>query len=54
MQERRLAAATGNPVGIIDDSITTAMPSKTSLFPSADALNTNIRLARITGSISQG
>lgn len=54
MQERRLAAATGNPVGISDDSITTALPSKTSLFPSADALNTNIRLAKITGSISQG
>jgi proline utilization trans-activator len=53
MQERRLAAATGNPPGIPDDAITTPMPCKTSLFSSPDALITNINLARITGQITQ-
>lgn len=54
MQERRLSAATGNPVGILDDHITTKLPSESPGFPPTAALNLNIKLARLTGRIMQG
>ncbi|KAH7138452.1 fungal-specific transcription factor domain-containing protein [Dendryphion nanum] len=53
MQERRLAAATGNPVGIVDDNIITGLPAESAGFPPIAALNTNIKLARLTGDIIQ-
>lgn len=51
---RRIATATGNPPGISDEAISTPLPAKAPGFQSVEALKTNIRLARITGSISQG
>ncbi|OAL48473.1 hypothetical protein IQ07DRAFT_543394 [Pyrenochaeta sp. DS3sAY3a] len=53
MQERRLAAATGNPVGILDGNISTMLPSESPGFPPVAALNVNIKLARLTGQIIQ-
>lgn len=51
---RRLAAATGNPVGILDDNIATSLPTESPGFPPVAALNVNIQLAKITGQIIQG
>jgi proline utilization trans-activator len=53
MATRRLAAATGNPVGILDDSITTDPPTDAAGFPAVAALTLNTNLARITGQILQ-
>ncbi|OHE97723.1 hypothetical protein CORC01_06928 [Colletotrichum orchidophilum] len=51
MQERRLAAATGNPSGILDDVIEIDMPTDSPGFPPALPLRTNIKIARVTGRI---
>lgn len=51
---RRLAAATGQPMSIRDDTITTKTPGKSPGFTAPDALNVNIRLARVTGQIMDG
>ncbi|KAI8313083.1 putative transcriptional regulatory protein [Colletotrichum sp. SAR11_59] len=51
MQERRLAAATGNPSGISDDVIEIEMPIDSPGFPPALPLRTNIKIARVTGRI---
>ncbi|KAH7067311.1 hypothetical protein BKA63DRAFT_424516 [Paraphoma chrysanthemicola] len=53
MQERRLAAATGNPVGILDENITARLPTESAGFPPVAALNINIQLAKMTGRILQ-
>ncbi|KAI9151551.1 Proline utilization trans-activator [Paramyrothecium foliicola] len=53
MQERRLAAATGNPFGVCDELISTSLPQDSPGFPSASTLNFNIGVARITGDIIQ-
>ncbi|KAK1994784.1 hypothetical protein LX36DRAFT_613646 [Colletotrichum falcatum] len=53
MQERRLAAATGNPSGILDEAIEVEMPRDSPGFPAALPLRTNIKIARITGRILQ-
>ncbi|KAH9879371.1 hypothetical protein J1614_002810 [Plenodomus biglobosus] len=53
MQERRLAAATGNPVGVLDENITTDRPTDAAGFPAVAALDTNVKLARITGQTLQ-
>ncbi|KAH6989083.1 hypothetical protein BKA56DRAFT_641098 [Ilyonectria sp. MPI-CAGE-AT-0026] len=49
MQERRLAAATGNPLSIHDDAIGTCIPGDSPGFSTPGALNVNIKLARVTG-----
>ncbi|CAN9200652.1 unnamed protein product [Alternaria alternata] len=54
MQERRLAAATGNPVGILDDNITTKLPIESAGFSPTPALKINIEIARLSGLITQG
>ncbi|KDN70964.1 hypothetical protein CSUB01_09962 [Colletotrichum sublineola] len=51
MQERRLAAATGNPSGIPDEAIEVDMPQDSPGFPPALPLRTNIKIARVTGRI---
>ncbi|KAK1491209.1 hypothetical protein CTAM01_10324 [Colletotrichum tamarilloi] len=51
MQERRLAAATGNPAGILDDVIEIDMPTDSPGFPPALPLRTNIKIAKVTGRI---
>jgi proline utilization trans-activator len=51
---RRLAAATGNPVGILDDNITTKLPAESAGFPPTSALKINIEIARLSGLITQG
>ncbi|TIC99993.1 putative transcriptional regulatory protein C3C7.04 [Colletotrichum higginsianum] len=51
MQERRLAAATGNPSGISDDVIEVDMPTDSPGFPPALPIRTNIKIARVTGRI---
>ncbi|GKT41194.1 proline utilization trans-activator [Colletotrichum spaethianum] len=51
MQERRLAAATGNPSGIVDDVIEVDMPTDSPGFPPALPLRTNIKIAKLTGRI---
>ncbi|EFQ35774.1 fungal specific transcription factor domain-containing protein [Colletotrichum graminicola M1.001] len=51
MQERRLAAATGNPSGILDEAIEVDMPKDSPGFPPALPLRTNIKTARVTGRI---
>lgn len=53
MQERRLAAATGNPVGVLDENITTDLPADAAGFPAVAALDANVKLARITGKTLQ-
>lgn len=50
---RRLAAATGNPVGILDDNIGTSPPFEAPGFSSVSALVANVQLARMTGMIIQ-
>ena len=50
---RRLAAATGNPVGVLDESITTDRPTDAAGFPAVVSLDTNVTLARITGQTLQ-
>ncbi|CAJ0547369.1 Ff.00g041230.m01.CDS01 [Fusarium sp. VM40] len=52
MQERRLAAAVGFPVSILDRAITTAHPSDQIGYPSAAAIEVNVKLAQITGRIT--
>ncbi|KAH6957361.1 hypothetical protein DER45DRAFT_569686 [Fusarium avenaceum] len=52
MQERRLAAAVGFPVSISDRAITTAHPSDQIGYPSAAAIEVNVKLAQITGRIT--
>ncbi|KAL7908500.1 fungal-specific transcription factor domain-containing protein [Trichoderma velutinum] len=49
MQERRLAAATGNPVAIQDDAIMIDLPINSPGFGSVSALSMNIKLSIITG-----
>ncbi|KAF4991518.1 hypothetical protein FGRMN_7762 [Fusarium graminum] len=51
MQERRYAAATGNPPGIGDESINIPMPTDSPGFPPVGPMSTNIRIARATGRI---
>ncbi|GJC93110.1 fungal specific transcription factor domain-containing protein [Colletotrichum higginsianum] len=51
MQERRLAAATGNPSGISDEVIEVDMPTDSPGFPPALPIRTNIKIARVTGRI---
>ncbi|ETS74853.1 hypothetical protein PFICI_13337 [Pestalotiopsis fici W106-1] len=51
MQERRLAAATGNPFGLDDTEMQARWPFESPGFASATALSTNVRIARITGQI---
>lgn len=51
--DRRLAAAIGNVVGIPDDAITTPLPTGSPGFGSPAALNSNIKLARLAGKITQ-
>ncbi|KAI9164139.1 transcriptional regulatory protein [Paramyrothecium foliicola] len=51
MQDRRLAAATGNPFGITDESIDLDMPSDSPGFSPAAPLQLNIKIAKITGRI---
>ncbi|KIL92352.1 hypothetical protein FAVG1_04762 [Fusarium avenaceum] len=52
MQERRLAAAVGFPVSVSDRAITTAHPSDQIGYPSAAAIEVNVKLAQITGRIT--
>ncbi|KAH6685845.1 hypothetical protein F5X68DRAFT_241104 [Plectosphaerella plurivora] len=52
MQERRLAAAGGHPMGIDDKAITIDPPGDAWGFPSASAIAVNVRAARITGQIT--
>ncbi|RKK81791.1 hypothetical protein BFJ71_g15458 [Fusarium oxysporum] len=52
MQERRLAAAVGFPMSISDRAITTAPPSDQIGYPSAVAVQVNVKLAQITGRIT--
>ncbi|WQF81651.1 hypothetical protein CDEST_06665 [Colletotrichum destructivum] len=49
MQERRLAAATGQPLTIQDASISTEYPGEAPGFVTPAAMIVNIELARITG-----
>ncbi|KAJ2972206.1 hypothetical protein NQ176_g7287 [Zarea fungicola] len=51
MQERRLAAATGNPVGIPDNSIDIDLPFDAAGFVPAGAMAVNLTAARIAGQI---
>ncbi|KAL4871699.1 hypothetical protein BDV12DRAFT_18414 [Aspergillus spectabilis] len=53
MQERRLAAATGNPPGIQDEAVRVSYPDTSPGFTSPAALNLNIRIAKTTGEILQ-
>ncbi|KAF4970762.1 hypothetical protein FSARC_2275 [Fusarium sarcochroum] len=51
MQERRLAAATGNPPSIGDEAINIPLPDDSPGFPPVGPMCTNIRIARATGRI---
>lgn len=51
---RRLAAATGNPLTIHDEDVTTPLPVDFPGFFPPEALSINIRLARITGRTMDG
>ncbi|KAM0331160.1 hypothetical protein ACHAPQ_006123 [Fusarium lateritium] len=51
MQERRYAAATGNPPSIGDEAINIPMPTDSPGFPPVGPMSTNIRIARATGRI---
>lgn len=51
MQERRLAAATGNPSGIRDQSIDVELPTNSPGFAPAGPICINIKIARVTGRI---
>ncbi|KAI5467918.1 hypothetical protein BGZ63DRAFT_39626 [Mariannaea sp. PMI_226] len=51
MQERRLAAATGNPSGISDESIDQELPTNSPGFAPAGPICINIKIARVTGRI---
>ncbi|KAJ3527303.1 hypothetical protein NM208_g10767 [Fusarium decemcellulare] len=51
MQERRLAAATGNPPSIADEAINIPLPNDSPGFPPAGPMCTNIRIAKVTGRI---
>lgn len=51
---RRLAAATGNPLSIHDDAIGTCIPGDSPGFSMPGALNVNIKLARVTGETMDG
>ncbi|KAF5013268.1 hypothetical protein FDECE_697 [Fusarium decemcellulare] len=51
MQERRLAAATGNPSGINDEVIELDLPTNSPGFSPAAPLCTNIKIGRVTGRI---
>ncbi|KAL3486313.1 hypothetical protein BJX62DRAFT_228833 [Aspergillus germanicus] len=53
MQERRLAAATGNPPGIQDEAIRVGYPDDFPGFTHPAALNVNISIAKATGQILQ-
>ncbi|KAL0936057.1 fungal specific transcription factor domain-containing protein [Colletotrichum truncatum] len=52
MQERRLCAAGGYPMSIEDYAITVVPPYEVLGFPSATALDVNVKAARITGKIT--
>ncbi|KEF55278.1 uncharacterized protein A1O9_08932 [Exophiala aquamarina CBS 119918] len=49
MQERRLAAATGNPLSVDDEVIRAALPRDAPGFCASEALTTNVKIAKITG-----
>ncbi|CAH0028119.1 unnamed protein product [Clonostachys rhizophaga] len=51
MQERRLAAATGNPSGINDEAIELPLPTDAPGFSPAGPLCTNIKIGRVVGRI---
>ncbi|VUC26729.1 unnamed protein product, partial [Clonostachys rosea] len=51
MQERRLAAATGNPSGINDEAIELSLPTNAPGFGPAAPLCTNIKIGRVVGRI---
>ncbi|CAM1506198.1 Fc.00g058390.m01.CDS01 [Cosmosporella sp. VM-42] len=51
MQERRLAAATGNPSGINDELIDVEFPTDSPGFAPSGPICTNIKIARVTGRI---
>ncbi|CAH0055038.1 unnamed protein product [Clonostachys solani] len=51
MQERRLAAATGNPSGINDEAIELTLPTNAPGFSPAAPLCTNIKIGRVVGRI---
>ncbi|KAL6923302.1 hypothetical protein FSST1_000576 [Fusarium sambucinum] len=51
MQERRLAAATGNPPSIGDEAINIPLPTDSPGFPPVGPMCTNIKIARATGRI---
>ncbi|KAL4874438.1 hypothetical protein BJY04DRAFT_225929 [Aspergillus karnatakaensis] len=53
MQERRLAAATGNPPGIQDEAIRASYPDTSPGFNSPAAITVNIKIAKTTGEILQ-
>ncbi|KAJ5995676.1 hypothetical protein N7481_002653 [Penicillium waksmanii] len=53
MQEKRLAAATGNPSSINRDTIELEMPTNALGFPSPFPICLNIRIAHITGRVLQ-
>ncbi|CAI7586782.1 unnamed protein product [Penicillium pancosmium] len=53
MQEKRLAAATGNPSSINRDTIELEMPTSALGFPSSFPICLNIRIAHITGRVLQ-
>ncbi|OQU97036.1 Fungal Zn2-Cys6 binuclear cluster domain-containing protein [Cladophialophora immunda] len=53
MQDRRLAAATGNPTTIQDDVILVELPTESPGFCSPVSMNLNIRTAKVTGQIMQ-
>ncbi|KAH7029866.1 uncharacterized protein B0I36DRAFT_364339 [Microdochium trichocladiopsis] len=52
MQDRRLAAATGNPYGIQDEAIDLDLPPESLGFGPAAPLRLNMEIARITGRIT--
>ncbi|CAG9986144.1 unnamed protein product, partial [Clonostachys byssicola] len=54
MQERRLAAATGNPSGINDEAIELPLPKDAPGFSPAAPLCTNIKIGRVVGRIISG
>ena len=53
IEQRRLAAATGNPFGILDEAVSASLPTESPGFFSITALNFNIKLAKRTGQIMQ-
>ncbi|KAJ5387426.1 hypothetical protein N7509_009967 [Penicillium cosmopolitanum] len=50
MQERRSAAATGNPFSIDDDAVELDMPTECVGYPTAGPLRTNCKVSKVLGS----